>query len=51
LLDVLREARRVKKLSNSILDPALVAEIDKLPVQQPEERGATITIPLWRRRA
>ncbi len=51
LRDVLREARRVKKHSNSILDPAVVSEIDKLLVQQPEKRGLTITFPLWRRRA
>ena len=49
LREVLREARRAKKLSESILDPALAAEIDKLPAQQPEKRGVTITIPLWRR--
>ena len=34
LREVLREARRVKRHSNSSLDPAFVAEIDRLSVQQ-----------------
>ena len=49
LRDVLREARRVNKLSNAVLDPAL--EIDKLSDQQSEKRGVTSTVPLLRRHA